>query len=134
VCNADIVKRRRALPSGTVGGRIAETQKPCASSACAYASVLRFVADDQRLDGRGRRHQVEAALARAFAEARDRRVELFAAPVFAACELHRRERRGGLRRRQRGGVDVRARGFGEVLDEVGITTTPRRNCRAPCPA
>ena len=32
VCNAEKVIRRRALPSGTVGGRIALTQMPCSSN------------------------------------------------------------------------------------------------------
>jgi hypothetical protein len=40
--------------------------------------------------------------------------------VSLARELHRRERRGRLRRRQRRRVEVGTRGFGQVRDQVGI--------------
>src|SRR6187551_950391 len=39
-CAADNVTRRRAVPWGTVGGRIAVTRKPCCSS-CALSSSAR---------------------------------------------------------------------------------------------
>ena len=59
VCAADSDTRSRAVPCGTVGGRIAGTQKPRSRKARGDVHRRAAVADDQRLD-RGRRRQQRA--------------------------------------------------------------------------
>ncbi len=56
-CAADSEMRSRAVPAGTVGGRIAGTRMPRARSASETATRRRDVADHERLDRRRRRQQ-----------------------------------------------------------------------------
>jgi hypothetical protein len=46
VCAADNETRSRAVPCGTVGGRMAGTQKPRSRSASAMSIAARSVTDD----------------------------------------------------------------------------------------
>ena len=49
-CCAVKVRRRRAVPAGTVGGRMAAARKPSSASRREAASVACFLADDHRHD------------------------------------------------------------------------------------
>jgi hypothetical protein len=56
VCAADNETRSRLVPSGTVGGRIAFTSRPCSRSCSLARSAASGAADDEREHRRVRRH------------------------------------------------------------------------------
>jgi hypothetical protein len=71
VCAADSETRRRAVPFGTVGGRIAGTHRPRSRSAFGDAHGFVVVADDHRLDGGRRGQQAPAGVGEAVAQLGD---------------------------------------------------------------
>ena len=79
-----------------------------------------FVAAEHRLDRSARRHQLQAEAAGARAELADQLLQPRPAPVVAAGEPQRGQRRGGQGRRQRGGVEVGPGRAGQVLDQVRV--------------
>ena len=110
VCAALTVTRRREVPGATVGGRIAGTTSPCASSVRrGLDRSLLFAAhegqDRRRVPGRSRSTSAAEVSRRALRPSRDRHD-----PQCGEC-------RGGVGRGRRGGEDVRA---GPVLDEIDV--------------
>ena len=101
-----IEMRRRAVPSGTVGGRTARTSNPRAAGAAASATAAAILADDEGLNLRaGRRRR--AARKRCAPGDRDQVREPLAPFGLLFEDLERLERRHRHQRRRRGGVDER---------------------------
>ncbi len=69
LCAALRVMRRREVPAGTVGGRIAPINRPRSRSRSLRASARAGVSHQQRLDGAGGRHQRQIQLRGAAAKA-----------------------------------------------------------------
>jgi hypothetical protein len=90
-----LVRRRqrdaqpRAALAGTVGGRIAVTSRPCASSAREASSAACASPSSSGWIAVTRRHQRQAELASRPAKALDQCCEFFAAPALRLRQLHR---------------------------------------------
>ena len=137
LCSALSVMRRRAWPSGTVGGRIAPTRKPRACSARRQRPAR---ARCRRTAPAGSACTIRSsgtpARRRRAPEAHHQRRQLGAAPGFAADQPQRR--RASRRPCAGGGAVVNRygpRGFGNVLDQ-GLAAEQHRAlaAEAPCPA
>ena len=104
------MSRSRAVPSGTVGGRMATTRKPSSSSSCEAASAACGFADHHRHDRALRLGQAGGAgEGLRLGERQRRQVRL------ALDQVERGDGGGDDRRRQAGGIDQRA---GAVADQV----------------
>ena len=113
LCAADSVTRRRLVPTGTVGGRMAGTHSPSSSSA-AEADERGLLAAEHHRDDRARMSgRCEAGLGHPVDQGGEAARQ--GGPFGGAQDAERGERRRGVGRRRRGGEDVRA---GPVDDEV----------------
>ena len=99
-CSAVKAKRSRAVPGGTVGGRIATTRKPSASSISDAASAASVSPTIDRHDGALRFRQIERAGEKPrLAQRRVGQVRL------ALDQVERGDGGGNDRRRQAGRID-----------------------------
>ena len=97
------VKRSRAVPSGTVGGRMAATRKP-PPAIVPNVQRLGRAADDQRYDRAGCSGQAQRRREAPCQRQRPRRIS-----GIGGNEIERRDRRRHGAGRQAGGVDEAAR-------------------------
>ena len=111
-CCAVNVRRRRAVPAGTVGGRIATTRKPSSSSSARSRQRRFFVADHDRHDRALRFGKSRAAGERLRLGDRQRRIGR-----LALDQVERGDRGGDARRRQAGRIDQRAGAVAHQIDD-----------------
>ena len=109
--------RRRAVPSGTVGGRIAGTSRPrcsrCAlqaSARCALPAISGWMGVVDSSSGR-------PSWPAPAPKPRHQRLHVLAPPGLGPRQAQGGARGLGQRRRQRGGVDVAARVLDQRLDQ-----------------
>ena len=110
------VMRSRAVPAGTVGGRIAGTQKPRCHSAAASATASAFAPTTSGWIAVVEGSRFHRRSAHPFAEARDQRREMLVARAVAADHGKARGKRLGEQRRRGGGEDVGPRRLDECRD------------------
>ena len=111
--------RSRALPCGTVGGRIAGTSTPrCERRRNAQRLVVG--ADHERLDRGIGRQQPPAQSGHAPLELIDEPRQQLAPPRFGGDDFETREQRVRQQRRRRGGVDVSPGALHQRFDQVRL--------------
>ena len=108
-CAALRLMRRRSVPAGTVGLRIAATQYPRSMQALACRQAACRIPEQQGLDRRGGVAERQAQLRSAAAKSLRQCVNAFARTAVAIDDSQRLASRGRHCRRQRRGVDVAAR-------------------------
>ena len=120
VCEAITASRRREVPAGTVGGRIAWANTPRSSARSLARDRLGGVAHDERHDLRLRVPDGQAVSAERLAQHVPVALELLDAARLLAQQAERRHRRRHRGRGQRGGEDQRPRRVDQVLGQRAL--------------
>jgi hypothetical protein len=130
---AENVMRRREVPAGTVGGRIAGTHRPCARSA-SLAATAGGTAQHDRLDRRGGIEQPQSQAAARGGNARRARA---AGPAATARPASRAARPGSRQRPPAAAQSYRDRCAPSAAGSRRVRASrrrTRRTCRTPCRA